>query len=328
MEQINLEQLKNLINITSQKLGIQPSMVEKDYYVFLVLDYLFCKSKWKDHLFFKGGTALSKCFNLIDRFSEDIDLVIGWSLIDIDLNEANRDRGSKSHKTFDKKWKHNLLNFIKNNFAPELKKQMQNIYKNIFNVQIEKDENNISVNLIYPAIYQNKAIKQFIKIELGPRSIIHLSEKHKIKPYISDLLPNSSIKESSVTTISTNVIFWEKIAILHEIAFLNKISKNYLYSSRHYYDVYCLYHSKIKQNALNNKDLLINISKFRKNFFRTNKTCMDAFTSRKIVLIPNKDVLKLIEKDYALMQDMIYKNPPPFKSIIKILRLLQKEINS
>lgn len=56
-------------------------MIEKDFWVCWTLDYLFHDSPWKEHLAFKGGTSLSKCFDLIHRFSEDIDLILDWRLV-------------------------------------------------------------------------------------------------------------------------------------------------------------------------------------------------------------------------------------------------------
>ena len=50
--------------------------VEKDFWVCWTLHKLFGLPEWGEHLTFKGGTSLSKCWNLIDRFSEDIDIVI------------------------------------------------------------------------------------------------------------------------------------------------------------------------------------------------------------------------------------------------------------
>jgi predicted nucleotidyltransferase component of viral defense system len=63
------------VNITAQQLNIPPVYIEKDYWVTLALQTLF-NSEISDSLVFKGGTALSKCFGLIERFSEDIDLVL------------------------------------------------------------------------------------------------------------------------------------------------------------------------------------------------------------------------------------------------------------
>ena len=55
--------LEQIIRNASQKSGLNEAIIEKDYWVCFVLNYLFSKSKWKDALTFKGGTSLSKCFN-------------------------------------------------------------------------------------------------------------------------------------------------------------------------------------------------------------------------------------------------------------------------
>ena len=57
-----------------ERLQIQPVVLEKDFWVCWMLGLLFGQPKWAEALVFKGGTALSKVFGIIRRFSEDIDL--------------------------------------------------------------------------------------------------------------------------------------------------------------------------------------------------------------------------------------------------------------
>ena len=66
----NFEQI--ILKINSET-GIESGIIEKDYYVSLILQNLF---DMVPNLIFKGGTSLSKCYKIIDRFSEDIDLTI------------------------------------------------------------------------------------------------------------------------------------------------------------------------------------------------------------------------------------------------------------
>lgn len=70
-----------LFRNTAEKCGMSPGIVEKDFWVCWTLDYLFHDCPWAEHLAFKGGTSLSKCFGLIQRFSEDIDLILDWRLL-------------------------------------------------------------------------------------------------------------------------------------------------------------------------------------------------------------------------------------------------------
>lgn len=66
---------KDLLLSTSLHMSIPFSFVEKDYWITLVLSRL-AKSKYVGESVFKGGTSLSKGYNLIERFSEDVDIAI------------------------------------------------------------------------------------------------------------------------------------------------------------------------------------------------------------------------------------------------------------
>lgn len=72
---------RELFRNTADKMGLNDAIVEKDFWVCFTLDYLFHRCPWKDSITFKGGTSLSKAFNLISRFSEDIDLILDWRIL-------------------------------------------------------------------------------------------------------------------------------------------------------------------------------------------------------------------------------------------------------
>jgi len=63
------------VRATAQQKGLPESYIEKDYWVTLALHTIF-SSPIGTETVFKGGTSLSKCFGSIDRFSEDIDMVV------------------------------------------------------------------------------------------------------------------------------------------------------------------------------------------------------------------------------------------------------------
>lgn len=66
---------KEAVTATAQSMDIRDIYIEKDYWVTFALQHIF-SDKIGDEVVFKGGTALSKCFSIIERFSEDIDLVV------------------------------------------------------------------------------------------------------------------------------------------------------------------------------------------------------------------------------------------------------------
>lgn len=71
----NISLFRDAVRVTAQQMNIPPEFAEKDYWVTYALFTIFNNEIGKDTVF-KGGTALSKCYNMIERFSEDIDLVV------------------------------------------------------------------------------------------------------------------------------------------------------------------------------------------------------------------------------------------------------------
>ncbi len=71
----NKELFKEAVTAVAQQMDIPEIYVEKDYWLTYALKIIF-KNEIGEEIVFKGGTALSKCFDIIKRFSEDIDLVV------------------------------------------------------------------------------------------------------------------------------------------------------------------------------------------------------------------------------------------------------------
>lgn len=69
----NEKLFKDIIELTASKENISTEIIEKDYYVILALKILY---EYDNDIVFIGGTALAKCFDIIKRFSEDIDLSV------------------------------------------------------------------------------------------------------------------------------------------------------------------------------------------------------------------------------------------------------------
>ncbi|WP_017345802.1 nucleotidyl transferase AbiEii/AbiGii toxin family protein [Pantoea sp. A4] len=73
----NPELFRELISVTANAFNIPEIYVEKDYWVTRVLLKL-SQSEYRENFVFKGGTALSKAFRIIHRFSEDVDLAFHY----------------------------------------------------------------------------------------------------------------------------------------------------------------------------------------------------------------------------------------------------------
>ena len=98
----------------SDESKIPPFAVEKDWWVVQVLAVIFEISVGK-HLVFKGGTSLSKAWNLISRFSEDVDLAIDPKFLGFE-GELKKKDITALRKAANQ--------YISNTFYPELKQRM------------------------------------------------------------------------------------------------------------------------------------------------------------------------------------------------------------
>ena len=91
---------QDLFKNTAARVGMNAAIVEKDFWVCIVLDHLFHECKWKDNIAFKGGTSLSKAYKVIERFSEDIDLILDWRVLGYGLDEPWEERSNTKQQKF------------------------------------------------------------------------------------------------------------------------------------------------------------------------------------------------------------------------------------
>src|SRR5258708_7703067 len=78
---LTVDQRRAVINNVEINSGFPAKAIEKDWWVTIVLKALF-NTTYSENLLFKGGTSLSKCWHLINRFSEDIDVAIDKEIVD------------------------------------------------------------------------------------------------------------------------------------------------------------------------------------------------------------------------------------------------------
>ena len=87
------EQRNDLFQKTGMQLDMDASIIEKDFWVCWSLKQLFGLPTFGNHMIFKGGTSLSKVYNAIFRFSEDVDISLDRKLLGF---EGEYDPGNPS----------------------------------------------------------------------------------------------------------------------------------------------------------------------------------------------------------------------------------------
>jgi len=214
----NKEMFKSIIEQTAEYSGKSVFVVEKDYYVTLILK---CLSEQLDNCVFKGGTSLSKGFHVIDRFSEDIDITF------------NEHIGEKRRK----KLKNTTLKGISENLRLQI--------SNWQDTQSDRDYNAYLFSYESVFGFEDDRLPQHVKLETALGSYSFPTQKIEIGNYIVDYLESRGresiadqygLERFYMNVQSLERTFIDKVFALCDYYLLGK-SKRY---SRHLYDVYML----------------------------------------------------------------------------------------
>lgn len=323
---LNKERRQTLFETTAKMMKISSVVVEKDFWVCVVLDYLMNISKYKDYFIFKGGTSLSKCYDVIDRFSEDIDLVIKWDKLGFKEDDVLLNRSKSQDYKFETIMNNKGAYFIQNVLKDDL---VTNLASSIDEMRIESDPNDPMILLVYyPTTYKNNYIQQAVRLEIGPVSAITPTEYSQIEPYCFKCFNDDNKRPFKVRIITIARTFWEKILILYTECNRPTDKKTPDRYSRHYYDVYMIYTSKYFKEIIRDKNLFEDVRRFKSKYYRNSWSNIENVTLNSIRLIPSEKRLETIKDDYQKMADMFFRTPPSFEDLLVGLRELEEELNN
>lgn len=207
----NRERFLNVLETVSRISGIQADLVEKDYYVSLILKEIAASS---DKAVFKGGTSLSKALNVINRFSEDIDISFSEHI------------GASRRK----KLKYNII-------AP-IAKKLGLVITNLDKTQSDRDINNYIFEY-KPLCKSNAHIVPAVKVETSLVTAVFPFEAMPIGNYIADYAKDISLSDYGLEPFMMNVQALERTLIDKVFAicdyYLTQKSRRL---SRHIYDIH------------------------------------------------------------------------------------------
>ena len=217
------QERKNVIQKSAFDLGLRFDVVEKDIWVCWVLDKLFSSKEFEGRLVFKGGTCLSKAYNLIGRFSEDIDITISKSCLEISgTSKKPREIRSRTRKAAEDFVKNEIYKTLHKIFSKELKRDKWSIEIS------EEDASTIVFN--FPSVSGNifpltvpfmpsnnySYIKPSIKLEFGALGDDWPTEEKSVQPYAKEIL-SDFFGSTKVKVLDVKRNFLEKLLILHSI---------------------------------------------------------------------------------------------------------------
>ena len=265
----------------------------------------FDKFVYKDSIVFKGGTSLSKVYKLIERFSEDIDIALDWKVLGYSETEPWQERSNTQQLKFNDKLNADTNKFLESQFLPIMQKDFEVMLKNKkFRLYLDEHNEN-TICFYYPKNYQDSSILQVIKLEIGCLVEPIPSSRKKIKSYIEVVYPNNFAENTEVVAVDFLRTFFEKITILHREA--NRVNGNYPRRySRHYYDVFRMIKTEIREMSFQNLELLKAVINFKKKFYTCNWAKYGEILSGNLKLVPPQPGLDEFQKDYLQMQIMLF----------------------
>ncbi|MDR0575199.1 MAG: nucleotidyl transferase AbiEii/AbiGii toxin family protein [Tannerella sp.] len=235
---------KELVELTSNHFGYEQSHVEKDYWVSKILKELVF-SDFSGRIYFKGGTSLSKAYNIINRFSEDLDIFVF---------SGNPVSSKQAEKTLTRHISHFVIENNKEMYMEGLSKTGGDFRK---------------LALSYDTHYESAGLKENPEVEIkcctleDKLTMYYPMQKRQIQPVIAkylqtagrnDILANFGLDAFEVQTIDPKRTLCDKISRLTRLSYNDDYG---MLIAKHIRDVYDIYR-------------LLNVSEYR-NFIQSDE---------------------------------------------------------
>lgn len=293
----NHEDFKYFVQEVSRRIGLETFIIEKDYWVTYILKKL-AKSEFSDEIVFKGGTCLSKAYNLIERFSEDVDLLM-------------LERENTQSKTQKEKRLIAIREFV-------------NSLDNLSYTTGNRSQLYAAFKYEFPSLTQAiGVVTKEILIEPGYRGgIMPKVERKFITSFVENALHNKldsyDIEPFEINVLALERIFMEKLFALKEI-YEKDNGKTLATKTRHYYDIYKLLETEEIQALLKNQNeinsIIDDINLIGKEHFALESVTWEELKNH-ISIKSDAALTEILQKGY-LNDKALYKIQPNFKEIIE-----------
>lgn len=332
-------ELAELFNFASTQhpFGLAANFLEKDLWVTEVLRLLYDEQLLgTKSVAFKGGTALSKCWQVIQRFSEDIDLSVHWAELSELSEEQERDAWLQSTKSGNQakkfreqqqqrllEWTEQLVHRLNQRFATY---QIEGL-----KAELEPGSGGEKIDIHFPRVTKNAKDYQLdhILLEFGGRNRGKPTKTITTYCYLGEIkeLAATTLPKANVQAYENDFIFWEKLTALHQFSTqTNEPNPDRL--ARHWYDVACLLRSDFA-DAFNSSEAMQAVVEMKKHRWPVPGVDYEAILSGKLLVVPQGARLEAIAADHkaAVTGQMFFTPPDSFEHIIQQLADFQLRFN-
>lgn len=327
--QLSPEERGLYIEQAAAERDISPIIIEKDFWVCWLLGILF-ESRFSTSLVFKGGTSLSKVFNAIDRFSEDIDLSLSPEFLELPPPGSSRNQSNKWMEQAED----SCAAAVERVIAPALENAVRQLLgapeSSWFEYRLSDTTHSPELLFHYPTEqpagfgYLNRSVK----LEFGSLTDQQPTGHHQITPWIAETFPKAFPDwRCDVVALELERTFWEKATILHAEYHrpIEKPTPDRF--SRHYADTAALAKHSITDIAIGLDDLREHVVAWKGQFFGSGWANYANAKPGSFRLVPPESRISALRRDYQSMRDMYLSQPPTFDEVMSTLSELERRIN-
>ncbi len=331
---LSKEDRTDVLDRVSAELNIrQREVIEKDWWVTAVLRAMY-SLPYAQHLSFKGGTSLSKCWHLVDRFSEDIDITIDREYLGFS--------GTLSKTQISDKLRRATCSFVRETMQHDIAEQLHKngIAKNKFQVNVDithittTDPETININ--YDSVLtfsidggNGLYVLPKVKVEVSGRSMNEPVNEVPLESMIDQVYPKAPFAEPkfNVRAVLPERTFLEKLFLLHEEFAKPKDLIRVERMSRHIYDIGQMLKTPIVEKAIHNEQLYRQVVEHRRKFIGLRGFDYDTLYPDSLNIVPPETIIEQWKADYENMRlHMIYGESVSFEELINNLRDLNDRI--
>ncbi len=326
---LSLQERIEIIHQVQAKKNLNLQIIEKDWWVTAVLRALF-SLPYAGHISFKGGTNLSKCWNLINRMSEDADIAIDREFLGFG--------GVLSKTQISDKLRRASCLFVREKLQYDLQAQLMadGINEDEFAVNVDITPITTTdpeiIEIAYRSVFQGRTyIRPKVIIEVSGRSMSEPVSAVMLRSFIDEVFTDAPFagRPFEVRAVIPERTFLEKLFLLHE-EFSKPVEQiRTERMSRHINDISQIMDTPIAKRALRDVSLYNSVIEHRRQFIGLKGFDYSTLRPQSLRIVPPADVMELWRKDYGLMQEsMIYGESLPFDKLIEKIRALNDRINS
>lgn len=314
------EDFDELLSMAGQEFKVRPEIIFKDYWASSALRAIASDIDISDKIIFKGGTSLSKGWDLIDRFSEDLDLLITGPKFSPGISKKQAEQVFKKvHKTVEEKTELKLPSKDKEHY-------LRGDY--FCNLWFPLPNNGLSIP---------EGIKNTVFLEMGIRGTSNPHSSVLVNSLLGSFIENQSTEIKSqlseyqddwrsfeMELLKPERTFLEKLLCLHSATLKGDLNKK----SRHFYDIYCIYNKlpgiKDFLQGVTCSEILNEATQINQQHFEDNSVLDKAVLAKSPLFELNRDNLKVIENAYKAEKELYFKGQPAFEELVPVLSKIQE----